>query len=106
MQGRNHGKYTKFRKNNPRAYGLCDYSGMDVRHMDMVRQMEYRGSGLVWTGFMVNPRFADEPNPQNLSPLIRLDPVPVKDPRPDPQIGIVNQNACPIPPNTQTICLN
>lgn len=106
MRVRNHGKYTKMRKDNPRAYGLCDYSGMDVRHMDMVRQMEYRGSGLVWTGFYVNSRFADIPNPQNLSPLIRLDPVPVNNPRPDPQLVQANTDPCPIPATTQTVCLH
>lgn len=73
-------------KSSPRGIARCDYSGLMVRHADMVRQMRYTGSGLVWTGYMVNPKFADEPNPQNLVPRIRLDPVPITNARPDNQI--------------------
>lgn len=83
MRVRNHGKYTKMSQSNPRAIGRCDYSGLMTRHSDLVRQKEYRGTGLVWTGYWVNPKFVDEPNPQNLTPLIKLDPIPVKNPRPD-----------------------
>lgn len=83
MRIRNHGKYTKMRKNDPRGIARCDYSGLMVAHSTLKRQMQYTGTGLVWTGLMVDPRFADVPNPQELVPLIKLDPVPLKDPRPD-----------------------
>ena len=73
-------------KNSPRGIARCDYSGLMCRHSDLIRQMEYRGTGLVWTGYMVNPKFSDIPNPQNLVPLIKLDPVPITDARPDNQI--------------------
>jgi hypothetical protein len=86
MQVRNHGKYTKMRMKDPRGIARCDYSGLMVRHSDLVKQMQYRGTGLVWTGLMVAPQFADKPNPQELIPLIRLDPVPLENPRPDSQI--------------------
>lgn len=86
MQVRNHGKYTKMSKHSPRGIARCDFSGLMVRHADLVRQKEYRGRGLVWTGFFVNPKFADKPNPQNLTPRIKLDPVPITDSRPDSQI--------------------
>lgn len=86
MRTRNHGKYTKMNINSPRAIATCDYSGLMVRHMDLVRQNQYAGTGLVWTGLLVNPKFADKPNPQNLVPYIRLDPVPVKNARPDSQV--------------------
>ncbi len=86
MQVRNHGKYTKMRKNDPRGIARCDYSGLMVRHSNLKRQMAYRGTGLVWTGYLVNPKFADTPNPQDLTPLLRLDPVPLNDSRPDSQI--------------------
>ena len=35
---------------------------------------------------MVSPKFADIPNPQELIPLIKLDPVPLQNPRPDSQV--------------------
>lgn len=81
-----HGKYTKVNPKRPRAAAMCDYSGLLCMHDELVRQMEYRGTGLVWTGFFVNPRFADKPNPQNLTPLLRPDPIPVPFPRPCPQL--------------------
>lgn len=86
MQVRNHGKYTKMSMRDPRGIARCDYSGLMVRHADLVKQMQYRGTGLVWTGLMVSPKFADLPNPQELIPLIKLDPVPLTNPRPDSQI--------------------
>lgn len=89
MRIRNHGKYTHMSKNNPRGIGRCDYSGLMVQQRAMIRQMEYRGTGLVWTGYYVNPKFADDPNPQNLTPLIRLDPVPLLNARPDNEIDVV-----------------
>lgn len=83
MRVRAHGKYAKQRKDSPRAIATCDYSGLIVRHADLVKQYEYRGRGLVWTGFWVHPKFLDKPNPQNLTPLIKMDPVPILFPRPD-----------------------
>jgi hypothetical protein len=80
------GKYTRLNKNDPRAIARCDYSGFMVKHSTLVKQMEYRGRGLVWTGFWVDPKFADVPNPQNLVPIIGLDPIPIPNSRPDTQI--------------------
>lgn len=81
-----HGKYTKMHKNSPRAIARCDYSGFMVRHSDLARQMQYRGTGLVWTGFLVHKKFLDVPNQQDLTPLIKLDPVPIPNARPDNQV--------------------
>lgn len=86
MQVRNHGKYTKMRLRDPRGIARCDYSGLMVRHADLKKQKQYRGTGLVWTGLMVAPQFEDVPNAQELIPLIRLDPVPLKNPRTDSQV--------------------
>lgn len=83
MRVRNHGKYTHMRKSDPRAIARCDYSGLMVAHSSLQRQMEYRGNGLVWTGYLVCSKFLDVPNPQNLVPRIKLDPVPIVTARPD-----------------------
>lgn len=90
MRTKYHGKYTNMDKNNPRAIARCDYSGLMVQHSKMIKQMEYRGQGLVWTGYYVNPKFADNPNPQNLTPRIKLDPVPIPNARPDNIIDAQN----------------
>lgn len=76
------GKYTKVNFNSPEAIARCDYSGMMVRHKDMIKQMEYNATGLYWTGWMVNPKFADKPQPQHLMPLVKIDPEPVYMARP------------------------
>lgn len=86
MQVRNHGKYTKMSMRDPRGIARCDYSGLMVRHADLKKQKQYRGTGLIWTGLLVAPQFEDLPNPQDLIPLIRLDPVPLENPRTDSQI--------------------
>ena len=83
MRVRNHGKYTKMRRNDPRGIGTCDFSGLMVQHARMKQQLAYRGRGLVKTGYLVNPKFWDQPNPQDLTPLIYIDPKPLTWPRPD-----------------------
>lgn len=87
---RNHGKYTSMSKTNPRGIGRCDYSGLMVRQEIMVDQLQYAGTGLYKTGLKVNPKFYDVPNPQNLTPLILLDPPPLVNARPDAQIDVYN----------------
>jgi hypothetical protein len=82
MQAGIHGRYTRFDRNKPRARAIDDQSGAMVMHDDLVRQMEYGGSGLYWTGFWVYRDFADKPNPQNLAPRISNDPKPIPHPRP------------------------
>lgn len=89
MKVRNHGKYTHMRKNNPRGIGRCDYSGLMVLHATMKDQYQYRGQGLVKTGYLVDPKFLDEPNPQDLTPLIKADPVPFPNARPDNEVDVI-----------------
>lgn len=77
------GKYTRINKRNQRALGRCDYSGFLCRREDLVKQMKLEGTGLIWTGYWVHPDFLDELNPQGLTPIIRPDPTPIREPRPD-----------------------
>lgn len=76
------GKYVQIDTQNPEALAICQYSGLPCMHKDLVRQMEWRGDGLVWTGLLVNKRFADKPNPQGRSPILPPDPIPVDNARP------------------------
>jgi hypothetical protein len=91
MRSNYHGKYTFMRKNSPRGIGTCDYSGLMVQHLKMRPQYQYRGQGLVNTGYMVYTKFLDNPNPQDLTPLIRPDPVPLVQPRPDSTVDVIPQ---------------
>lgn len=76
------GKHVRINPENPTALGICDYTGFIFNRDDLVRQMEWRGNALVWTGYYVGRPYADIPNPQLKPPILPPDPVPVKDPRP------------------------
>lgn len=89
MRVRNHGKYTHMSKSNPRGIARCDYSGFMVKHATMKEQCQYRGQGLVNTGYLVDPKFWDKPNPQDLIPLIKADPVPFLKARPDNYVEVI-----------------
>lgn len=76
------GKYVHTNNDFPEALGICDYTGFRFNHNDLVKQMEWRGNALVWTGFMVGRPFVDVPNEQARPPILPPDPVPVRLPRP------------------------
>jgi hypothetical protein len=88
VSNRPHGKYVRIDQDNPQALGICDFTGFVTNRRDMVKQMEWRGNRLIWTGFLVNAKFADTPNPQLKPPLLRPDPYPTVMPRP-PQYSVV-----------------
>lgn len=75
------GKYYDVDINNPGAKGICDRSGFAFNHKDLVKQMEWRGESLEWTGLMVGRPFLDKPNEQLRTPEIGPDSVPIEDPR-------------------------
>jgi len=75
------GKYVTIDTNNPSALGICDESGLAFNHKDLVKQMEWRGDNLVWTGFLVGKPYLDVPSEQNRPPLVKADPYTVKNPR-------------------------
>lgn len=74
------GRYVK--KDVLEPVGVCDYSGFFFSKSDLVRQMEWRGDELVWTGFMVGRPFVDKPSQQNRPPIVKDDPAAVRNPRP------------------------
>ena len=74
-------------RNDPQPWGICDYSGRRVLRSELTRQMEWRGNRLVWTGLMVWKRFADLPNPQNQTPMLKADPLGFADARPESAIA-------------------
>lgn len=75
------GKRVRIDPNNPEALGICDYTDFVFNRSDLVKQMEWRGNNLVWTGLMVGKPYVDVPNEQNRPPLVKNDPRPVKNPR-------------------------
>jgi len=75
------GKYITIDPNNPHGAGVCDDSGFVFNHKDLVKQMEWRGNNLVWTGLMIGKPFLDVPSQQNRPPLSKRDPIPIKNAR-------------------------
>lgn len=82
------GKYVRIDPRNPAAVGICDATGIIFNKRDLVRQMEWRGNALVWTGYLVGRPYLDEPNQQGRPAIFPPDPIPIIEPRP-PQ-GKVN----------------
>lgn len=77
------GTYYRINPDKPDAVARCDRSGQLCNYSDLVKQMQYVGSGqLVWTGLWVNKKFADIPNPALITPYLKPDPVPLDHPRP------------------------
>lgn len=76
------GKYVgNIDPDSPQALGICDYTGFVFPKKDLIKQMEWRGNALVWTGFLVGKPFLDKPNDQLRPPVLPPDPVPVELPR-------------------------
>lgn len=75
------GKHVIIDENNPQALGVCDLTGFTFLRKDLVREMEWRGNDLVWTGFMVGRPYVSKPNPQLKTPVLAPDPVPIDIPR-------------------------
>lgn len=67
------------------AWGKCDKTGLPTMYRDLVPQLEFVGNRLQWTGLMVNEKDLDEPQPQLCTPPIKIDPLPVSNPRTFPQ---------------------
>lgn len=105
MSYRPKGKHVYIDATAPQALGICDYTGFVHNRKDLIRQMEWRGNAIVWTGFYVGRDYADVPNEQLRPPLLPPDPVPINEPR-NPQgqtetytdntLGVINQIFQPI----------
>jgi len=76
---------------NPVAAARCDASDFVVGRTDLVKQMEFHGLSLVWTGKWVSKRFADKPNPAMLTPILKADPAPIPNPRPQAEDNVIAQ---------------
>lgn len=90
------GKYVHIDVNKPEAVGACDKTGFIFNKSDLVQEVEWRGNSLQPTGFLVGKPFVDKPNEQGRTPLLREDPVPVKNPRPPLEKGFFTEPPPPL----------
>lgn len=76
-----HGK-ARVDSSNPRGFAECNECGEWYNRDQLSKQMEYAGTRLFWTGFLVCPSCLSEPQPQFLNPILPGDPKPIIEPRP------------------------
>lgn len=92
------GKYVTVSWDDDEGVKVCDYTGFVFNESDTVKQRDWRGNLLVYTGMIVGERFADKPQEQNRVPLPKNDPYPIKDPRLPANYVDPNNNPVPSPP--------
>lgn len=81
MSNRYSDKRVRIDPNRPEAVGVCDRSGFVYMRKDLVKQMEWVGDSLVWTGLYVGPDQLDTPNEQLRTSHFPVNPRPVMDAR-------------------------
>jgi hypothetical protein len=68
---------------DPQPRAICDRCGFQVAHNELREQKEYRGGDTpVGIGILVCGACYDVPQPFYARPLIKNDPIPVRNPRP------------------------
>lgn len=75
------GTHVRINPARPEALGICDRTGFVFMKKDLIKQFEWRGNALTWTGLLVGRPYLDKPNEQNRPPILPPDPVPVTNPR-------------------------
>jgi hypothetical protein len=69
--------------NNPEPIGQCDRCGGHFNLSALKPQMEWAGDSLMPTGGRHCPGCLDEPNEQLRTIILKPDPEPAEEPRPD-----------------------
>lgn len=68
---------------HPSAFAICDQCGFLYNHKDLRWEVQYFGTQIQRTGFLVCPTCWDEPNPQLQPKSLPADPKPILNPRRD-----------------------
>lgn len=92
---RNRRTAPRFSASDPRAIAICDGCGFLVQHNHLREQKDFRGGSTpVGLGIWVCASCQDQPQPYFSRQLLRPDPVPVRNPRPDfnPSNDILTQD--------------
>ena len=90
-KGRKRRTEPRFDAKDPHGIAICDGCGFLVQHTHLREKKEYRGGSVpVGTGLMVCASCDDVPQPYYRRQLLRPDPVPLHNPRPDSQDAQTN----------------
>ena len=69
---------------SPRAFAICDKCGFQYNHCDLKWEIQWTGTQINKTGFLVCPTCWDVPNPQLQARVLPADPIPILNPRKEP----------------------
>lgn len=90
-KGRKRRTKPKFEADNPKGIAICDGCGFLVQHSHLREKKDYRGGTTpVGLSLMVCASCDDVPQPYYRRLLLKPDPVPLKNPRPDSQDAATN----------------
>lgn len=85
-QGRKHRSQPQFDNKSPRGLAICDGCGFMVQHTQLREKKDYRGGSVpVGLSLQVCASCDDVPQPYYRRLLLKPDPVPLQNPRPDSQ---------------------
>lgn len=90
-KGRKRRTKPKFEADNPKGIAICDGCGFLVQHSHLREKKDYRGGTTpVGLSLMVCASCDDVPQPYYRRLLLKPDPVPLKNPRPDSNDATTN----------------
>ena len=76
-------RYGSIDRSNPEAAARCDRGGEIRKRHELKPEMIWAGARQVWNGFLCCDAHRDRANPQDRLLILKPDPVPVANPRPD-----------------------
>jgi hypothetical protein len=104
-RGKKHRTQPTFDVKSPRGLAICDGCGFMVQHSELRQKQDYRGGSVpVGLSLRVCASCDDVPQPYFSRLLLRADPIPLQNPRPDSQDA--QTNAQEVAANAVSLYLN
>jgi hypothetical protein len=104
-RGKKHRTQPDFDAKSPRGLAICDGCGFMVQHTELRQKKDNRGGSVpVGLSLRVCASCDDVPQPYFSRLLLRADPIPLKNPRPDSQDA--QTNAQETAANAESVYLN
>ena len=90
-RGKKHRTQPTFNAKSPQGLAICDGCGFMVQHSELRQKQDYRGGSVpVGLSLRVCASCDDVPQPYFSRLLLRADPIPLQNPRPDSQDAQTN----------------
>jgi hypothetical protein len=90
-RGKKYRDWPTFDRKSPHGLAICDGCGFMVQHTELREKKDYRGGSVpVGLSLRVCGTCDDVPQPYYGRLLLRPDPIPLMNPRPDTQDAVTN----------------